>query len=238
MKRIAIRDIRREQLIEATIESIVKRGFARTTLAQVAAHAHMSHGIVSFHFKSKDDLLVATLEHLINEYDSFSKAAVEQAGSSPIARLTAVIDVDFNPLIVSPEKVTVWYAFWAETRWRQDFLKVCSSYWKSYFDRVRRLVQAVIDLGRYSSLDAGVIARAIVAMLDGLWLDILINKDSSVDDAKQSIQSYLIGIFPEQFSRSSRKDLPERRIRHKSTKTVHKNLTNSDEVAVRRRVRG
>jgi len=205
LDRIDIRDIRREQLVKATIGSIALRGFAKTTLSQVASHAHLSHGIVNFYFKSKDDLLIATLQHMFNEYDAYSVAAVERAGQSPVSRLTALVDVDFDPAVVNREKVTVWYAFWGETRWRKDFLKLCSSWSNNYFERVRGVVQNVIDFGGYSRLDAGVIARGLVAMLDGLWLDVLINGDTSVPAARLSIQSYLAGIFPNEFGQKQRR---------------------------------
>lgn len=44
------RDARREQLIAATIEVLAKRGYARTTLTEVANQAGLSHGLVNFHF--------------------------------------------------------------------------------------------------------------------------------------------------------------------------------------------
>ena len=53
---------RREQLIQATIECISKRGFAGTTLAHVSRQAGLSQGIVNLHFDSKENLLTETLQ--------------------------------------------------------------------------------------------------------------------------------------------------------------------------------
>src|SRR5438045_2087540 len=96
-----IKDARRVQLIEATIGSIARRGFAETTLADVAAGAKLSHGIVNFYFRSKDELLVETLRHLSAEYEAFWTAAVERAGPDPAAKLLAMVDADFDPAITS-----------------------------------------------------------------------------------------------------------------------------------------
>ncbi len=59
-----IKHMRREQLIEATIEAIAKHGFRKTTLGQVAKRAKLSQGIVNFYFKTKDGLLLETLKFL------------------------------------------------------------------------------------------------------------------------------------------------------------------------------
>ncbi len=48
MARDAIPEIRREQLIEATIDCIARKGFSEFTLAEVAATAKLSTGLVPF----------------------------------------------------------------------------------------------------------------------------------------------------------------------------------------------
>ena len=55
------REARREQLIEATIAVLAVRGYARATLTEVADTAGLSHGLVNFHFTSKDILFSETL---------------------------------------------------------------------------------------------------------------------------------------------------------------------------------
>ena len=58
-QRKATRDVRRQQLIEATIKVLGQKGYAATTVADVARAAGLSTGIVIFHFDSKDQLLAA-----------------------------------------------------------------------------------------------------------------------------------------------------------------------------------
>ena len=59
-----IKHMRREQLIEATIDTIAKYGFRKTTLSQVAKRAQLSQTIVNFYFKTKDGLLLEMLKFL------------------------------------------------------------------------------------------------------------------------------------------------------------------------------
>ena len=68
--RRAPKALRREQLINATIDSLALRGYAATTLADVADGAGLSRGIVNFHFESKEKLLVETLQFLSDEYSA------------------------------------------------------------------------------------------------------------------------------------------------------------------------
>ena len=50
--------INHQKLIDATIETIAKRGLADTTIAQVAKKAMVSQGYANFRFKSKENLLL------------------------------------------------------------------------------------------------------------------------------------------------------------------------------------
>ena len=56
--------MRREQLIEATIDTIAKHRFRKTTLSQVAKRAKVSQGFVNFYFKTTDGLLLETPKFL------------------------------------------------------------------------------------------------------------------------------------------------------------------------------
>ena len=67
-RRTATRANRRQQLIDATIKCISRKGMGSTTLGDVAGEAGLSQGIVNLHFESKDTLLNETLRYLADEY--------------------------------------------------------------------------------------------------------------------------------------------------------------------------
>src|SRR3954468_19536863 len=53
---------RRDQLLVATYSVFAKKGFADTSLADIAAAAEFSKAMVIYYFKSKENLLVAAFE--------------------------------------------------------------------------------------------------------------------------------------------------------------------------------
>ena len=58
------RDETRRALLDATVESLIEVGFARTTTLEVQRRANASRGALLHHFPSKTDLLVAAVDHL------------------------------------------------------------------------------------------------------------------------------------------------------------------------------
>jgi TetR/AcrR family transcriptional repressor of bet genes len=201
MARDAIKEVRRVQLIAATIDCIARSGFAEFTLAQVAETAKLSSGIVNFYFKSKDALLAATLSHMVEEYRRYWRANVEAAGPSPAAKITAMLEGDFQRLVATRKTVTVWYAFWGETRWRPDFMSLCQELNQEFQSVAAGLFRQLIGDGPKPERDPILIAKGFSAMSDGLWLDMLINpKETDRETARRVVRSFLAGLFPEHFN--------------------------------------
>ncbi len=204
MGRDALKEARKVQLMEATIDCIAARGFADLTLADVARAAGLSVGIVNFYFRSKDVLLIETLRHLVNDYIQQTNENFRNAGSSAAAQIDAMIESDFHRTIANRKRVTVWYAFWGETRWRPEFLKICQELSDTFHQETREVFARLVVEGGYRDIDADVIARGFDAMIDGLWLDMLINpKAVERDAAKLVVRTFLAGIFPNEFGRQS-----------------------------------
>jgi TetR/AcrR family transcriptional repressor of bet genes len=200
MPREGIKEARRIQLIEATVDCIARRGFADLTLAQVAEAAQLSVGIVNFYFKSKDALLIATFKHILDDYRASAVQAREKAGPSPVARIEATIENDFHRLFINRKRVTVWYAFWGEARWRPEFLRLCQEMSAALYADLRAVFQDLIRQGGYDHLDADQVTRGFGAMIDGLWLDILISPQAiDRDHGKQTVRLFLAGLFPAEF---------------------------------------
>jgi AcrR family transcriptional regulator len=53
----------RKQVLEAAVRALARRGYARTSVSDIANTAGMSKGAVHYHFDSKDDLIAKVLEH-------------------------------------------------------------------------------------------------------------------------------------------------------------------------------
>ncbi|MGA8261117.1 MAG: transcriptional regulator BetI [Arenicellales bacterium] len=197
------KDIRRQQIIEATIAVIGRKGYAGTRLADVAKQAKVSYGVVGFYFNTKDELLLATLQYLADEYTRVWKEAVARAGESPADRLRAIIDADFSRKIASEKKIAVWYAFWSEARPRAHYRKLCAQLYNDYYWQVRTLIQEIIEQGGYEDMDAHLVTVALNAMTDGMWLDLQIQpRDFDREKAKEAIEMFLSTLFPAEFTHS------------------------------------
>ena len=197
--RRASKETRRHQLIEATIDSLARRGYSETTMADVADGAGLSRGIVNFHFESKDKLLVATLQSMADEYSDHWRAALRKAGDDPARQLQALVAADFDRAICNKRKLAAWCAFWGEARSRPTYQALCGARDKAYQNVFVELCAALKRLGGYG-FDPASTALGLSAMLEGLWLRLMMEtEDVTREIAAHAAQEYLASVFPRHF---------------------------------------
>jgi TetR/AcrR family transcriptional repressor of bet genes len=200
--RKASREVRRHQLIEATIDALSKKGYAELTLADVAKAAGLSVGMVIFHFESKEKLLVATLKSLAEDYRANWQKALRDAGPTPAHKLQALLAADFNERICTPRLLAAWCAFWAEGQSRPTYQEHCSSNDAEYSALTLDLCASIIRDGGYP-YEPTRIARALDALLEGLWLDLMTMAEPYTrEEALATVHAALNAFFPRHFTAS------------------------------------
>jgi AcrR family transcriptional regulator len=80
----------RRRLIEAAWHAIARHGLAGTTTRIVARDAGISHGMCHYHFATKDDLMLAVVDHERHYWIEPMEELVERSDSA-IERLDAVV---------------------------------------------------------------------------------------------------------------------------------------------------
>lgn len=197
--RKASKEVRQQQLIEATIDSLAKRGYAETTMADVADGAGLSRGIVNFHFESKEKLLIATLQYMYDEYSAHWRAALQKAGDDPARQLQVLVCADFDRSICNKRKLAAWLAFWGEAKSRPVYQALSSSRDAYYQQVFIDLCATLKESGGYG-YEPQVMALALSAMLEGLWLRLMMGtEDTTRETALQAANAFLAAAFPKHY---------------------------------------
>jgi TetR/AcrR family transcriptional repressor of bet genes len=190
--------MRRRQIIDATVRSVIKNGLAGTTLATVAAEAGLSQGVAVFYFKNKQTLLGEVLRHHYEIYQQCWTRALKAAGPDPAERLIALVRADFDPEVCDAASLVIWHAFWGESAARPHYAEIADTFDRARFETMRDVCADLLAEVRRPVEKAAPMATAIDALTDGLWLRIYLSTGEM--DRTESLgiaASFLAAMIPE-----------------------------------------
>ena len=188
MPKLGMSEIRRPQLIQATMQVIHEVGLSNATVAMIGRQAQISPSIINHYFGGKSGLLEATMRSILKD---LSLAVSERLKTLPpnqvAARIEAIVAGNFDSKQLDPKVVKTWLAFWAQAMHDPTLARLQRVNEQRLLSHLRNELKHVT-----SSAEASIMAEAIAALIDGIWLrGALSPKGINKQMAKTIIHDYL-----------------------------------------------
>lgn len=165
MPKVGIKSIRKQQLINATLESVSLYGLQNTTIITISKIAGLSSGIISHYFGSKQGLIEATILHL---FEHLKLALLERVTSQLLnahERLAMIIEANFTPLQRSMPATKTWLSFWTQSMHEPRLNRLQNINSKRLYSNLLYSFRQIL-----SDDKAKMAAEQTAAMIDGFWL--------------------------------------------------------------------
>jgi len=165
-------DLRREEILAATITAVEANGLARTRVADVASGLEVSPGLIFYHFATKDALLVAAFEYAVSQDLALLDEEVGR-GADPTERLRRVLAV-YGPTGAA-SGWRIWIDAWSLALRDSEIraaLRRLDGRWRQVLSDV--LESGARD-GSFSCADPTGAAARLGALIDGLSVASLVH---------------------------------------------------------------
>jgi TetR/AcrR family transcriptional repressor of bet genes len=186
--RTSIEKIRRRDLVEAAYLTFLDHGMQGMTMARIGERAGMSHGIVNYYFKSKDELLSVVVRKANFQIMENALRGLKVAGS-PRERVSAVVRANFPDDLFTRDVARAWVSYYALIGNNPAFERLQNVVDRRLYRNLNHALKQITD-----DAAAHDIAVAIAVMIDGLWLRHA--KSSDAMDAVSAIR--LVECFVDQ----------------------------------------
>ena len=166
MPKVGMQPIRRQQLIDATLQAVDQVGLGDASIALIARLAGVSNGIISHYFRDKNGLIAATMSHImqmLSEGVRVRRQALQDG--SPRAHLQAIIEGNFDASQVTGPAMKTWLAFWASSMHQASLHRLQRINDHRLYSNLCCQFRRVLPLNQ-----ARTAARGLAALIDGLWL--------------------------------------------------------------------
>lgn len=183
------------RLLDATIECLIERGWAATSTTEVVRRAGVSRGAQVHHFPTKDDLVLAAIEHLLERRIAEFQATFADlpAGErSPATAMRLMYEKCFRATFESWLELVV--AARTDPALHARFVQLEARFFETALATFR-------DLFPVAAADAGfarVGLRLAFSVLDGLAIGRLIDTaDDELDEVLEVFNGMTAVYFPE-----------------------------------------
>lgn len=182
----SIEKIRRQDLVRAAYRTFLEHGLGGMTVARIGERAGMSHGIVNYYFKSKDELLDAVVRHA-NCLIMQDVAARLRRSQTPRERLSAIVEGNFRAELFDRETANAWTSYYAAVPTRREFERLQSTVYRRLRSNLLYDLTRLVDRPR-----AEEIALGVSVWIDGLWLRRGMDREGlTADQAIRAVNAYI-----------------------------------------------
>lgn len=165
---------KRNSIIEAAVMVFAQKGYARATVAEIAARANIGKGTIYEYFASKEDLFFAVFEWFKMQTGDAAKVNIAVLGGSAAKRLEALSDSLMGTWHEIEDVFTLTMEFWAassSSQMQDRFKANFRNMYQEFREIVRSLVHEGIERGEFRpDINPESVAAALVGAWDALFV--------------------------------------------------------------------
>jgi len=164
---------RREQLIEATLRVIARKGVSAATVREISAEAGVAFSLIRHHFRTKEDLMHGAYSYHMQKMARLSLSAATDVSRPLTDRLRQCIKDTLSPPVTSGEGLQVWAGFIQMVPHNDRMKQIHIDTYLGFRDALEPLITEALQAQGRPADPGDVEEKAIAcnAVLDGLWLE-------------------------------------------------------------------
>ncbi|MEZ8721781.1 transcriptional regulator BetI [Vibrio pomeroyi] len=188
MPKVGMPDIRKPQLVQATMTVIDRVGLHAASIALISKEAGVSTGIINHYFGGKHGLLEETMREILRQLSNTITTALKALpADAHQQRINAIIDGNFEGYQAENKVAKTWLAFWSYSMHDQKLKRLQRVNERRLISHLRLELKGILNHEQ-----ADLVAHGIASLIDGLWLRGTLNPDGiDAQKARAIINDYL-----------------------------------------------
>lgn len=188
MPKVGMPEIRKPQLVQATMRVIDRVGLHAASIALISKEAGVSTGIINHYFGGKHGLLEETMRAILRQHSiTISGKLAQLPQHAHQQRILAIVEGNFVGFQAQNEVAKTWLAFWSYSMHDPQLKRL------QRVNEKRLLSHLILELKSLLAREqAELVAHGIAALIDGIWLRGTLNPQGiDAVKAKAVISDYL-----------------------------------------------
>ncbi|HEY8210160.1 MAG TPA: TetR/AcrR family transcriptional regulator [Myxococcaceae bacterium] len=173
MPRPSNTELRREQITQALVKVMARRGYDGASVGDIAKAARLTPGLVHYHFKDKQEILLEAVRALAARHEAKLDGRLAAASGDPAAEVEAFIDLHLGlGADADPEALACWVLLSGEALREPKVRVAFAGVLERLAERLAGAIRRGVDSGAFACGRAEVeaSASALVATIEGYYV--------------------------------------------------------------------
>jgi TetR/AcrR family transcriptional repressor of bet genes len=162
---------RRLQIARALRSIMASRGYDGASIADVAAAAGLTPGLVHYHFENKLEILLVVLDDLFAGHTAALEQALAQANGDASQKLAAFLDLHLaTGRSADPQALACWITIIGEALREPAVRDAYERATIALLERLRAILREGVSAGVFHTSDPKAAAAALMAAIQGYFV--------------------------------------------------------------------
>lgn len=198
--RIIDKEKKKREILLAAMKVFSQKGASKSRMADVAAEAKIGKGTIYEYFRDRDQILTEAFYLVMGEMEAKLKSVLDETWN-PEDKICAMMQVGYDALSgFSADTLQIFLDIWSEGIRQRDKASGFAKNLKKIYAKIRRQISDVlrqgIKDGHFRDMDTLAVASCLMAIIDGLLLQIILDRKTLDPQAviEEGLNLIMVGI--------------------------------------------
>ena len=160
---------RQEQILNAAEKVFSEHGLSSARMDDIVEEAGLSKGALYLYYTSKDAVILALMERVLDRELSQAEQLIESDGAAG-ERLQTFMRLALSDIAGLGRLLPLAYEFLAMASRRKAVRRAMADYYQKYTELLSEIIQQGIASGEFAELDVEQASLSLIALVEGLAL--------------------------------------------------------------------
>lgn len=167
-----LRQLRRQQILDAARQIVSQDGLEALTISALEKAVDFSRGVITYHFKNKDEIVEAVLLSAVAEINERLKAVSGQS-LGPGDEVKTILRTVLHGFLDHPEAGRILLSFWSQLQSNERIRRINAELYRGYRAWSAKLLEKHKDACAQVSVDglAGVMVGLVIGLAVQTYFD-------------------------------------------------------------------
>ena len=187
-----LKDIRKEQIMNAAQAVVVSKGYDQSRIDDIVAKAQLSKGAIYWYYKSKKDVYLSLIDYWFNEYSEgiFNYLEGKQSSSD---KLRALFEYFVNQFYKNPGTFKIMVEFWRTSRLDSDFNGKLQEIYSHFLEYIIDIIKNGVENNEFKNVNPRITALSILVNIEGIhWFTLFDKSGVEAHEYINTISNFIL----------------------------------------------